>query len=721
MIDKYVKSIIQEFKTGKTTEHSFRGYLKDLVEEIGQNVQVINEPQRIKCGAPDYIVQRNNIPIGYIEAKDIAVELSTIEKTDQLKRYLSSLDNLILTNYLEFWFYVSGEKVSEVKIADIDSKSKIIPYPDQYDILLDHISNFCLYSGTVIKSPIHLANLMAQKAVMIRDIIVNSLTNGSETSLHSQMQGFKEVLISDLTPHTFADIYAQTIAYGMFVARLNCQNSKDFSRQSARELVSKSNPFLRKFFDYISGANLDDSLIWIVDDLVDIFKHVDLIMLLKDYGKDTQTSDPFLHFYETFLSFYDKEGKVKRGVYYTPQPIVEFIVSAVDDILKKEFKLKNGMADDSTVKRKKSKNDASTVKSKELSEFVYKVKILDPATGTGTFLSEVVRKIYSYFEDKKGIWSEYVDKKLLSRLYGFEILMTPYVMCHLKLDLMLKSTGYVASDKTARFKVYLTNTLDSGETSRYPLMLDWLASEAYEASQIKRDTPIMVVMGNPPYSVSSCNKNEYIEDLISVYKQGLNEKNIQPLSDDYIKFIRRGEKFIEDNNEGILAYISNNSFLDGIIHRTMRLHLMQTFDKIYILDLHGNSRKQEIAPDGSKDENVFDIMQGVSINIFVKTSNKKSNTLAKVYHADLYGTRENKFSFLKSHNLDTAGFIELNPVAPYYFFVPKDFSAQREYEKGVKISDLFSLYNSCIQTQCNDASIGFTPSASSISFVTGTG
>ena len=316
MIDKYVKSIIQEFKTGKTTEHSFRGYLKDLVEEIGQNVQVINEPQRIKCGAPDYIVQRNNIPIGYIEAKDIAVELSTIEKTDQLKRYLSSLDNLILTNYLEFWFYVSGEKVSEVKIAEVDSKGKIIPYPDQYDILLDHISNFCLYLGTVIKSPIHLANLMAQKAVMIRDIIVNSLTNGSETSLHSQMQGFKEVLISDLTPHTFADIYAQTIAYGMFVARLNCQNSKDFSRMSARFLVSKSNPFLRRFFDYISGVDLDDSLIWIVDDLVDIFKRVDLIMLLKDYGKDTQTSDPFLHFYETFLSFYDKEGKVKRGVYY---------------------------------------------------------------------------------------------------------------------------------------------------------------------------------------------------------------------------------------------------------------------------------------------------------------------------------------------------------------------------------------------------------------------
>ncbi len=716
MTEKYLDGIIRKFKTGKTTEHSFRGDLQDFIERTVTGVQAINEPTRQKCGAPDYIIQKKNIPIGYIEAKDIDKNLDVVEKSEQLDRYRASLDNLILTNYLEFRFFVNGEHVDTVKVADIVN-GKIKVYEKEYQKLIDHIRNFCDYQGQTIKSPKQLANLMAQKAVMIRDVIINALECDCAGSLSSQRNAFKQILLHDLTDHTFADMYAQTIAYGLFVARLNDTTLDDFTRQEARELVSKNNPFLRQLFDYISGANLDDNLVWIVDDLVEIFRAVDLNKLLKNYGRTTQMSDPFLHFYETFLESYDKVNKEKRGVYYTPQPVVKFIVSAVDSILKTEFNLSHGLADDTTIKhtrtlyyeKKKKKVKGETVYEDvpvTTDENVYKVQILDPATGTGTFLAETIRKIYSYFVNQQGIWSQYVDNALIPRLNGFEIMMTPYVMCHLKLDLLLQETGYTTTKQTNRFNVYLTNALEKDETTKYPLF-DWLSEEARYAGMIKSEKPIMVVLGNPPYSVSSCNKNDYIDELMEVYKQDLNERNIQPLSDDYIKFIRMGESFIEKNNEGVLAYISNNSFLDGVIHRQMRKHLMQTFDKIYILDLHGNAKKKETSPDGSKDENVFNIQQGVSINIFVKTGKKNPDELAKVYHTELFGEREKKYEYLNANDLSTAGYKELTPTEPYYFFVPKDFSVQEEYDKGFKIDEMMLISSSGITTHHDNELVSF--------------
>lgn len=677
-------------------------------------VQAINEPRRQQCGAPDYIIQKKNIPIGYIEAKDIDKHLDTVDKSEQLARYKASLDNLILTNYLEFWFYVNGEHVDTIKIAELQN-GKVKTFVKEYQRLLNAIRNFCDYQGQTIKSPKQLANLMAQKAVMIRDVIINALDKCAESSLISQRDAFKQILLHDLTNHTFADMYAQTIAYGLFVARLNDTTLEDFSRQEARELISKNNPFLRQLFDYISGANLDDSLVWIVDDLVEIFRAVDLNKLLKNFGRTTQMSDPFLHFYETFLESYDKVNKEKRGVYYTPQPVVRFIVSAVDRILKNDFNLSHGLADDTTIKHTRTLYYRSKkVRGKVVDvpvtteEDIYKVQILDPATGTGTFLAETIRKIYSYFVNQQGIWSQYVDKALIPRLNGFEIMMTPYVMCHLKLDLLLQDTGYQTTRQTNRFNVYLTNALEKDETSKYPL-LDWLSEEAKQAGRIKSETPIMIVMGNPPYSISSCNKSKYIDEIMEVYKQDLNEKNIQPLSDDYIKFIRMGETYIEKNKEGVLAYISNNRFLDGVIHRRMRQRLMETFDKIYILDLHGNAKKKETARDGSKDENVFDIQQGVSINIFVKTGNKQPKELAKVYHAELMGLRENKFDYLNNHEIDNVEFMELQPVEPYYFFVPKDFNAQSDYDKGFKIDELFKINTSGVKTHHDNELVSIQP------------
>ncbi len=710
MTEKYLDSIVKKFKTGKTTEHSFRGDLQEFVERTVQGIQAINEPRRQKCGAPDYIIQKKNIPIGYIEAKDIDKNLDIVEKSEQLERYKGSLNNLILTNYLEFRYFINGEKVYTIKIADIQN-GNIKVDTKEFDKLVSLIRNFCDYQGQTIKSPKQLANLMAQKAVMIRDVIISSLEENEVSSLASQRNAFKQILLHDLTNHTFADMYAQTIAYGLFVARLNDTTLDDFSRQEARELVSKNNPFLRQLFDYISGVNLDDNLVWIVDDLVDIFRAVDLNKLLHNYGRSTGMNDPFLHFYETFLESYDKVNKEKRGVYYTPLPVVKFIVRAVDDILKSEFNLTHGLADDTKIKYKRfvyvdtSNKRAKQPKEVWQEEDIYKVQILDPATGTGTFLAECIRKIYEYFVNQKGIWSRYVDNALIPRLNGFEIMMTPYVMCHLKLDLLLQDTGYTTTKQTNRFNVYLTNALEKDETNKYPLF-DWLSDEARYASKIKSEKPIMVVLGNPPYSVSSCNKNDYIDDLMEVYKQDLNERNIQPLSDDYIKFIRMGESFIEKNNEGVLAYISNNSFLDGVIHRQMRKHLLETFDKIYIINLHGNAKKKECCADGSKDENVFDIQQGVSINIFIKTKSD-SKDLAKVYYKDLYGLRADKYTYLETNNMATVDYTELAPVEPYYFFVPKDFALQDEYDKGVKVDELFSLNKAGIATGRDDLFINY--------------
>lgn len=712
MVEKYLNGIIRKVKTGKTTEHSFRGDLQDFIERIVIGIQAINEPRRQKCGAPDYIIQKKNIPIGYIEAKDIDKNLDIIEKSEQLNRYRGSLNNLILTNYIEFRYFVDGEKVYTIKVADIENGS-IKVNPKEYDKLVSLIRNFCDYQVQTIKSPKQLANLMAQKAVMIRDVIISSLEKNSESSLVSQRNAFKQILLHDLTDHTFADMYAQTIAYGLFVARLNDTTLENFSRQEARELVSKNNPFLRQLFDYISGANLDENLVWIVDDLVEIFRAVDLNRLLHNYGHSTGMNDPFLHFYETFLESYDKVNKEKRGVYYTPLPVVRFIVRAVDDILKTEFNLPHGLADDTKVKYKRfvyvdtSNKRAKQPKEVWSEEEIYKVQIFDPATGTGTFLAETIRKIYEYFVNQKGIWSQYVDNALIPRLNGFEIMMTPYVMCHLKLDLLLQDTGYITTKQTNRFNVYLTNALEKDETTKYPLF-DWLSEEARQAGKIKSEKPIMVVMGNPPYSVSSCNKNEYIDELMEVYKQDLNERNIQPLSDDYIKFIRMGESFIEKNKEGILAYNSNNSFLDGVIHRQMRKHLLETFDKIYVINLHGNAKKKECCADGSKDENVFDIQQGVSINIFIKT-NSDNKESAKVYYKDLYGLRVDKYAYLDNNNMATVDYTELIPVEPYYFFVPKDFGLQEEYEKGVKVDELFLVNTSGVKTHHDNELVSLYP------------
>jgi predicted helicase len=633
-IQDYIDKLNTRFTTGISTEHSYRGDLQNLVETLVTDILVTNEPSRVACGAPDYILTKKNIPVGYIEAKDIGADLDNKLYKEQFDRYNAALHNLIITNYLDFRLYRDGVFVTSISIASVIN-GKIAGDPQKYGQFETLIKDFTTYAGQTIRSAEKLARMMAGKARMLANVIENALISdesqtgnviyeAENTSLRDQLAAFRQVLIHDIDAKAFADIYAQTITYGMFAARLHDPTLDTFSRQEAAELIPKSNPFLRKLFQYIAGYDLDDRLKWIVDALADIFRSTDVAALLKNFGKPTQQNDPIIHFYETFLGEYDPKLRKSRGVWYTPEPVVNFIVRAVDDILKAEFGLKDGLADISKIKVKvkipthdyRMKTDGQKGYT-EVEQEVHKVQILDPAAGTGTFLAEVVKQIYKRFEGQQGIWNNYVEEHLIPRLNGFEILMASYAMAHLKLDLLLTETGY-KSQKDQRFHVYLTNSLEEHHPDTGTLFSGWLSSEANEANYIKRDTPVMVVLGNPPYSVSSSNKSEWIEKLTADYKKDLNERNIQPLSDDYIKFIRFGQHFIEKNGEGILAYISNNSYIDGIIHRQMRKHLLETFDKIYILDLHGNAKKKETTPDGSSDQNVFDIMQGVSINIFVK-------------------------------------------------------------------------------------------------------
>ena len=463
----------------------------------------------------------------------------------------------------------------------------------------------------------------------------------------------------------------------------------------ACECIPKSNPFLRKLFGYIAGPDIDERIKWIVDDLAEVFVAVDLHEILKDFGKATQTRDPIIHFYETFLSEYDPKLRKSRGVWYTPQPVVNFIVRSVDDILKNEFGLSSGLADTSKIKIKvrdtQYGNKSKGKYSSEIEKEVHRVQILDPATGTGTFLAEVIRQIHEKFISMQGMWTSYVDEHLLPRIHGFEILMASYAMAHLKLSLMLNETGYTPT-KEQRLKIYLTNSLEEPHPDTNTLFATWLSQEATEANEIKRDCPVMVVLGNPPYSGISTNKGEWITNLIDDYKyisgKYFNEKK-HWLNDDYVKFVRYAEQFIEKNNNGVLAYINNHSFIDNPTFRGMRWHLLNTFDKIYIIDLHGNAKKKETCPDGSKDENVFDIQQGVSINLFIKNNQKKKGQLAEVYHADLYGKREAKYAFLAEHSLNTIKFTKVNYQYPLYLFIPKNYDGETNYNKGFSLQSLF--------------------------------
>ena len=695
----YILSLQSELVTGNALEHTYRPALKQYFESIDILIKAVNEPSRSAHGAPDFIFQdikNKDLIHGYAETKDLYVDLDKVEKSEQLKRYLG-YPNLILTNYLEFRFFKNGEKYQTVKIGEI-KHGVIYAEGENFSLLEKEIKAFMESSPETLKSAEKLAKIMGGRAARIRENVKRYLNGNMDENTEELFRIYgimKELLINDLEIDSFADMYAQTLVYGLFVARYYDSTPGNFSRSKAIELVPASNPFLRQFFDHIAGPQFDKRLSYITDDLCAIFSVSDIPTIMKRkyglLGSETD-KDPVIHFYEDFLREYDPELKKQMGAYYTPIPVVHFIIHAVDEILKKEFSLVDGLADSSHI------DNIREVQGSKIKEKIPKVQILDPAVGTATFLNEIIKFIYKQFQNQKGAWPSFVNDELLPRLHGFELMMAPYTIAHLKLALTLKETGINTFSR--RLSVYLTNTLEEG-VKHTPGLFDFglvsaITKESEEASRIKHNTPIMVIVGNPPYSGESFNKGEYAMKLVEKYKyepdstQKLNERNPKWINDDYVKFIAFAEDLIDKNGEGIVAMITNHGYLDNPTFRGMRWHLANTFSTLYLIDLHGNAKKKEVSPDGSPDKNVFDIQQGVSIIVAVKKKNVKKE-LASVYRADLFGSRQSKFETLNSGTLQSIKWEKINLKQPGYLFVNKNEKLQSEYEKGVKINDLFPV------------------------------
>jgi type I restriction-modification system DNA methylase subunit len=714
--DTYLAKIEKDLCSGKATEHTYRSTLEAYMESVQRGVDASNDPKHIECGAPDFVVEKGKVPLGYVETKDVGVGLDHIEKTDQLRRYLKALNNLILTDYLEFRWYVNGEHRRTLRVADVGGNQRLTPTPQAAENLEQLFKDFYATEAPTVSSPKELANRLAAVTHFVRDQIKEALASGDaalQTSLESRYHAFRELLLPALKPEEFADLYAQTMTYGLFAAKLSAPENAAFTLAGAYQFLF-GNKFLRRLFSDVS-EELDeiDIIRPYLQDIVSLLNRADFHAILADFGKRTRTEDPVVHFYETFLAAYDPKLRQSRGVYYTPEPVVQFIVRAVDDMLKTRFGKPWGLADAS-------------------------VKVLDPAAGTGTFLYYVIQQIHEEVATNRqqaGQWAQR-SKELLQRLFGFELLIAPYVVAHLKLGLLLQNLGAPLEGRDERLHVYLTNSLEEGITRAEHLagLGHYIAEEASDAAQVKKQADIMVVLGNPPYSGHSANaskdkdgKPNFIGKLLNEYYfvdgAPLGERNPKWLQDDYVKFIRFGEWRIQQTGYGVLAFITNHGYLDNPTFRGMRQHLMKTFDEIFVLDLHGNSKKKEKAPGGGKDENVFDIQQGVAILLAVKnpqpaiaaSSSPKSagadlgeGRVGVVRHAALWGLRRDKYAALQSRSLNQVDWATLQPEKPFYLFAPQDVELLEEYEKGWKITEAMTTFSVGIVSGQDKNVVGIT-------------
>ena len=722
---RYITDIQQNLKLGNATEHTHRPAFKAFLESAYDDVIATNEPGRIECGAPDFSITKavtsNQLTIGYVEAKDVGTDLYAIERDsnranpttpngNQLKRYRNALSNLILTNYTEFRWYVDGEFRMTAALAEHAGTSLSVSN-DDISKTDEMLSSFLSRSPEPVSNPIELAERMALLTHIVRDIVQEGMIRGrASQDINDLYQAAKEALVPNLTLDEFSDMFAQTLAYGLFAARVN-HESGAFDRRTAVYDIPAANPFLRQIFNLTAGPNADNEpFIGFVDDLAQLLAQSDMEAILSDFGKRSARQDPVMHFYETFLAAYDPELRERRGVYYTPEPVISYIVRSVDLLLKERFGCADGLADYQSAEYEALEQVDG--EQKKVNKQAHRVLVLDPACGTGSFLYAVIDHVRQYYRDSgnAGMWNDYAREHLLNRVFGFELMMAPYAMSHLKLGMQLAAQDMPEDERNdwvyrfrdnERLGVYLTNSLEQAEQQTATLFgpMRIISEEANAASKIKRDLPIMVILGNPPYSGHSANASrrgrkltwigELIEDYKKVDGKPLGERNPKWLQDDYVKFIRFGQWRINQSGAGILAFITNNGYLDNPTFRGMRQQLMDTFTDIYLLDLHGNSNKRERAPDGGVDENVFDIRQGVSIAIFVKEAGKRKP--ATVHHADLWGDRQTKYSVLERSDVSTADWETLEPASPNYLFKPWDNELEAEYRKWPGINEVMPI------------------------------
>ncbi len=673
-----------------TAELSLHIHLKNFLEQtaelLGYAITITHEPRQLEIGRPDFVVKEGLFPLGYIEAEayDRNLEVLTGHAEVQNERFIQNLDNFILTNFVEFRLYTNGTLRA---IARIDNEI------ENLKSLLDGFFSASA-SPRQIPTPEALAKHLARRTRELQTQIATTLID-ENSDTYAMFSAFRELLLSTLTSDEFADMYAQTLAYGLFAARCALPNATNFSRETAASALPHSNPFLRQLFHQVDSPNLNQNIIYILDDIANLLRNVSTETLRTAFTTSTHFEDPVIHFYETFLAEYDPQRRVDRGVYYTPPQVISYIVRSVDALLKTALNRPDGLADDNTL-------------------------ILDPATGTGGFLLAVLDRIREYVTTTYGTgdWNRYINAQLVKRLFGFELLVAPYTIAHLKLSLFLQAQGWQAIE---RLCIYLTNTLEEpiAREQRLPFA-GFISDEANAAVSVKRDAPLLVILGNPPYQRSSANPSRdatgslnFIGQLMEDYKRvdgtPMAEQNFQALQGDYVKFVRWAQWRIDRNSEGVIGYIVNNGFLYGIIFRGMRQSLMNSFNTIYCFNLHGSSRIGEIVPDGETDENVFDIQQGTAILLCVKERDNVAP--AKIYYADLWGSRSEKYATLSHTDVQTTAWTELTPDSPFYHFVPRHNQHIEEYEAGWVLTDIFQASSIGIITARDRLTIHSTPEA----------
>ena len=584
--------------------------------------------------------------------------------------------------------------VDKVNIARpfIVHQLKTIPPVEKEPDFLKLLETFFSFSLPKVYSAKSLAIELAKRTRFLKDEIVTHELKQEESAGKGFILGFYEAfsrfLISGLSQEDFADLYSQTITYGLFAARTRSENS--FNRKLAYDNIPHTIGILRDVFQFISLGELPLQMEWIIDDIAEVLAVADVTKLLQQFFLEGKGKDPIVHFYETFLTHYDAKTRAKRGVFYTPEPVVSYIVRSLHHILKDKFGKSEGFASNS-------------------------VTILDPAGGTLTFLAEAAKLAAEEFAGKygEGAKEHFIQEHVLENFYAFELMMAPYAVGHLKMSFLLEEIGYHLKTDD-RFKLYLTNTLEMEELAQteLPGMVS-LSEESHLAAKVKKEQPILVILGNPPYSGHSANRGPWIDNLLKngythpnglkddgyyrVDGKPLGEKNPKWLQDDYVKFIRFAQWKIDQAGEGVLGFITNHGYLDNPTFRGMRQSLMNSFNEIYILDLHGNSLKKERCPDGSKDENVFDIRQGTAIELFIKQSTKEAadkkgkNEDQKVFHSDLWGTRDKKYQWLLENDITSTDWQRLSPKSEFYLYIPRDEKLLKLYEKAPKMTDIFPI------------------------------
>jgi len=696
MLKSYFKKIFEIASRGDATEESYYSALESLLNEYAEsygkkNIHITTLPKKTDAGNPDFRVWDGKQHIvGYIEAKALTTEyLDQIETTEQLKRYLHTFPNLILTNFFEFRLYRNGTLTDKALIGRpyVVHKLRTIPPVEKEADFFKLLGKFFSFSLPKVYDAKTLAIELAKRTRFLKDeVILQELKEEEKTGkgfILGFYEAFQKFLIHGLTKEDFADLYSQTITYGLFAARTRAESG--FNRKLAFDYIPKTIGILRDVFKFISLEDLPSQMEWIVDDISEILSVADVKQILRKFYHEGKGSDPIIHFYETFLAEYDPKEREKRGVYYTPEPVVSYIVRSLNIILKKYFGKKDGFVSDS-------------------------VTVLDPAAGTLTFLAEAAKLAVDEFVSKYGGGGEenLIRERILKNFYAFELMMAPYAIGHLKMSFLLEELGYKLQ-KDERFNLYLTNTLEMEELEQTSLPgMASLSEESHLAGKVKKEKPILAILGNPPYSGHSTNIGDWITKEIKAYYQvdgkPLGEKNPKWLQDDYVKFIRFAQWKIDQAGEGILGFITNHSYLDNPTFRGMRQSLMQSFDELYLLDLHGNSLKKEKCPDGSKDENVFDIQQGVAIALFIKKT-PFSSPLAKgckVSHSELWGSREDKYDWLNKNDITTTKWKRINPKSEFYLFIPIDEGFLPRYQTYLKITDIFSVNSVGIVTSRDD-------------------